>query len=707
MKYDPSKKSEILATQLMAVEIISELLASTNPNHLGTKLTEQLRELTGARTVMLITHPQKSGNHKLVTISPQRRASLISNEDLLQFCPLHTKGNLPFQPDELPADHPIKKIVVDAGIQSFLRFPLYATGDLVGFLLLLDLPDIHRIKEIEETVSLFSLTIALALRNALSHQQIETQAENLEILTRELEQRVTERTRELEEACQFNEQVIQCAKDGIVVYDLDLQYKVWNQAMEKLTGVKASEVIGQNPFHKFPFLIETGLQEKLQKALQGDSLSIIEFPFKNPKTGQSGWVSDTNAPLRNSNGEIIGVIGVVRDITAQKHAEETHRKLQYQLMQSQKMESVGRLAGGVAHDFNNMLSVILGYGDLLLAKIGTDDPLYNDIQQIMKAGNKSVELIRQLLTFARKQTISPKIMNLNTTVQGTLKMLQRLIGEDIELVWKPAKNICLVKMDPAQIDQILANLCVNARDAISDIGKITIETSNVNFQNTDFIADELRPGRYVMLAVSDNGAGMDLETQAKIFEPFFTTKKRGEGTGLGLSTVYGIVKQNGGMIYVYSELGIGTQFKIYLPCHLEAGTEGEQEIHFREIKNGTETILLVEDEKSLLEMTKRFLQRLGYTVLAANTPLAALKLAEEHSREIHLLLTDVIMPEMNGRDLKTKISSLLPNVKCLFMSGYTADVIACHGVLEDSIYFLQKPFTIHSLSVKLREVLEA
>ncbi len=401
------------------------------------------------------------------------------------------------------------------------------------------------------------------------------------------------------------------------------------------------------------------------------------------------------------------ILAVVRDITDRKQAEEEQEKLQDQLNQAQKMESVGRLAGGVAHDFNNMLGVILGNTELALTEVDMYHPLHEYLKEIKKAAQRSADVTRQLLAFARKQTISPKVLDLNETVVGMLKMLQRLIGEDIDLIWLPGNKLWLVRMDPSQIDQILANLCVNARDAIVNTGKLTIETGNVTFDEA-YCADHpgFFSGDFVLLMVNDDGCGMDKETLNNLFEPFYTTKDKEKGTGLGLATVYGIVKQNNGFINVYSVPEQGTTFKIYLPRYENAGEQVLQEKPLSAHAQGSETIILVEDEPAILSMTTIMLERLGYTVLTAATPGEAIRAAREHAGTIHLLMTDVVMPEMNGRELFGNLLSIYPNLKCLFMSGYTANVIAHRGVLEESVYFIQKPFSMWNLSVKVREVLD-
>ncbi|EKD39809.1 MAG: PAS/PAC sensor hybrid histidine kinase [uncultured bacterium] len=370
------------------------------------------------------------------------------------------------------------------------------------------------------------------------------------------------------------------------------------------------------------------------------------------------------------------------------------------------MEAVGVLAGGVAHDYNNMLGVILGYTELALKKVDPAQPLHADLEEIYMAAKRSTDITRQLLAFARKQTIIPVVLDLNRNVESMLKMIRRLIGEDIDLAWRPGAGLCSVKMDPVQVDQILANLCVNARDAIADIGKVTIETGSTVFDE-NYCADHLgfAAGKYVRLTVSDDGCGMNKETLDQIFEPFSTSKGLDRGTGLGLSTVYGIVKQNDGFIKVYSEPGKGTTFRIYLPCCADQAVDTPQERTEEIPLGGGETVLVVEDETALLKMSKRMLEKLGYRVLAAATPGEAVELAANNADTIQLLITDVVMPGMNGRDLAERLQALYPNMKILFMSGYTADVIVHRGVLDEGVNFIQKPYSMEDMAVKVREVL--
>ncbi|MGB0012711.1 MAG: ATP-binding protein [Candidatus Sulfotelmatobacter sp.] len=385
------------------------------------------------------------------------------------------------------------------------------------------------------------------------------------------------------------------------------------------------------------------------------------------------------------------------------------RALEQQLQQSQKMEAIGRLAGGIAHDFNNLLMVISGYSEFLLDRLGPDPALRGPAQEIAGASQRASSLTRQLLAFSRKQMLAPKILDLNGVVTENLKMLTRVIGEDIDLVMVPAPSLGAVRADAGQIDQVIMNLAVNARDAMPSGGKLTIETSNVSLDEeyARFHAP-LRPGDYVMLAISDTGLGMDSETQSHIFEPFFTTKGP-KGTGLGLSTVYGIVKQSGGYIWVNSEPGKGTSFKIYLPRIAEraepAQVVASNESAFTE--PGTETILLAEDEANLRYLARQFLEKQGYKVIEAADGAVAMQIAVAHEGVIHLLLTDVIMPGMNGRELAQRISEIRPQTKVLYMSGYTENVIGHNGTLDAGVRLLQKPFTLRDLKSKVREVLDS
>ena len=371
------------------------------------------------------------------------------------------------------------------------------------------------------------------------------------------------------------------------------------------------------------------------------------------------------------------------------------------------MEAIGRLAGGVAHDFNNLLTIINGYSEIILEGLSSDDPWQAELKEIKAAGVRAASLTRQLLTFSRKQVIEPTVLDLNIIVTNLEKMLRRLIGEDVELVTVLDENLGKVNADPGQVEQIIMNLAINARDAIVDVGQLTIETSNVYLDGT-YAGTHLEaiPGQYVMLAVSDNGVGMTEEIKNKIFEPFFTTKEMGKGTGLGLATVFGIVKQSGGNIYVYSEPGQGTTFKIYLPQVEEDVSRIEARPDLSIPVARSETVLLVEDDDKVRAFASESLRGCGYKVLEASDGGEALLICEQYSGPIHILLTDVVMPRMSGRELAEKLEGLRPETKVLYMSGYTDDTIARHGVLDEGVNFVSKPFSQDTLAAKVRQVLD-
>jgi PAS domain S-box-containing protein len=489
--------------------------------------------------------------------------------------------------------------------------------------------------------------------------------------------------------------LLQTAMDGFWMADMQGRLLEVNETYCRMSGYSTEELLTMRVSDLEAAETDDDIAMRIQKTMaQGED----RFETRHRRKDRSLFNVEVSVQYRPADGGHL--IAFLRDITERKEIEA-------RLQQAQKMEAIGRLAGGVAHDFNNMLGIIMGYADMALDTLHASDPLHENLQEIMAAGRRSTDVVRQLLAFARKQTIAPRVLDLNETVADMLKMLRRLIGEDIDLLWKPAGEPCPVKMDPSQIDQLLANLAVNARGAIRDVGKVTIETRNIVFDadycqtHTDF-----KPGHYVMLAVSDDGSGMDKEVLANIFEPFFTTKELGRGTGLGLATVYGIVKQNEGFLNVYSEPERGSTFRIYIPRYEPADILTVETAASATTPTGEETVLLVEDEEGILALTKAMLEKLGYTVLAANTPGEAICLAADHSGKIHLLMTDVVMPQMNGRDLARQLLTLYPKLKSLFMSGYTANIIAHHGVLDEGVHFIQKPFSKKDLSIKVREALD-
>ena len=464
--------------------------------------------------------------------------------------------------------------------------------------------------------------------------------------------------------------------------------------------MEREKYIGLNLLQNLPDGI---VRQNLIEAQADEAMHYYEGPYTSILSGKDLYINITTEKVAP---ELI--IAIIVDSTEQRESALAQEKLQAQLYQSQKMESVALLAGGVAHDFNNMLGVILGHTEMAQEQVDPNLPLFKDLEKIHNAAERSTNLTRQLLTFARKQSVSPKVLDLNNTVEGMLTMLRRLIGENINLLWMPAPGLWPVKVDPAQIDQILANLSVNARDAITDVGKIIVETGNRTFDDAYCAVHAgFVPGDYVLLSLTDNGCGMDQETLPHIFEPFFTTKGIGEGTGLGLASVYGAVKQNKGFINVSSEPGQGTTFSIYLPRYVGDSGRTQALGATEPAVHGNETILLVEDELALLNMIATMLHKLGYTVLPANTPSEANHLVEMHDRKIDLLLTDVIMPEMNGRDLAEQLLINHPGMKCLFMSGYTANIIAQQGVLNQGVSFIQKTFSQRELAAKVRQALDS
>ncbi|MGD9365931.1 MAG: PAS domain S-box protein [Desulfobacteraceae bacterium] len=509
---------------------------------------------------------------------------------------------------------------------------------------------------------------------------------------------ITERKRAEEERERLLSAIEQ-AGEMVVITDPEGVIRYVNPAFERTTGYQSKDAVGQTPR-----ILKSGKQELSFYRNLWETITsgrTWEGRIVNMRKDGTLYTEDaTISPVCDDAGRILNYVAVKRDVTE-------HLRLEAQFRQAQKMESVGRLAGGVAHDYNNMLTVIMGHAELALANVDRDQPLYAKLMVIYEAAKRSSEITRQLLAFARKQTISPKVLDLNETVESMLKMLRRLIGEDIDLLWKPGRTCRSIKMDPSQIDQILANLCINARDAIAGMGKITIETGKVTFDEA-YCADHTGfvPGEFVLLAVSDDGCGMDKETLDNIFEPFFTTKAAGHGTGLGLATVYGIVKQNEGFINVYSEPEKGTTFRIYLAPHPDQA-EGMQKPATTDVPAGNgETVIVVEDDAVIRELATLMLESLGYTVLGAGMPGDALHLAKAHTGYISLLLTDVVMPEMSGGELAKQLKQLCPTIKTLFMSGYTANVIAHRSVLDDGVNFIQKPFSIRDLAVKVRETLD-
>jgi PAS domain S-box-containing protein len=547
------------------------------------------------------------------------------------------------------------------------------------------------------------------LNEDLERRVVERTAQ-LASANQDLEKEVAERRMtesELDKQRSFLRQVIDLNPNFIFAKDRDGRFTLVNQAIADAYGTSVEDLLGKRDgdFNPNKEEVEWFRQNDLEVMNTLQEKFIPEEVITDAR-GHVRWLQTIKRPIVSMDGTVSQMLGIATDITARKQTEEALHRSEEQLRQAQKMEAVGKLAGGVAHDFNNLLTVINGHTALSLRRLNPEDPLYHKLETINEAGERAASLTRQLLAFSRKQIMQPKVLDLNHVIFETNKMLQRLIGEDIDLLIGLTPDLGKVKADPGQIEQVLMNLSVNARDAMPKGGKVTIETHNV-YIDEEYSRRHLsvRPGRYVMLAVSDTGCGMDATTKERIFEPFFTTKETGKGTGLGLSTVYGIVKQSGGNVWVYSEVGRGTTFKVYLPCVDSPAEECRLISDAFQATPGTETVLLVEDEEMVRNMTREILQESGYHVLEAKHGHEALLVAERHHGPIHLMLSDVVMPQMSGRELAEQLSPTRAEMKVLYMSGYTDDAIVHHGVLDEGMAFIEKPFTPNALTHKLREVL--
>jgi two-component system, cell cycle sensor histidine kinase and response regulator CckA len=523
--------------------------------------------------------------------------------------------------------------------------------------------------------------------------------------------------RQIREQREWLQVTLSSIGDAVIATDLNRRINFMNPAAEALTGWSSAQAANQPLDEVFRTIAEDA--DKPYEDGAEDSAAPATESKANPlmtttnvtlvaRDGTEKWVNYNKSPIQNQAGQTTGEVLVLRDITERRQAEETLQRTEAQLLQAQKMEAVGRLAGGVAHDFNNLLTAIIGYSQLLQSQLEPNSSMRHDIDEICKAGQRAAALTTQLLAFSRKQVLQPKILDLNNIVANTSKMLSRLIGEDIRFRTTLDPGLKQVKADPGQMEQVLMNLAVNARDAMPDGGSLSIETANVYLD--DRYAEQhvdVQPGHHIMLAVSDNGCGMDSKTMAKIFEPFFTTKEQGKGTGLGLATVYGIVKQSGGHLWVYSEPDKGTTFKVYLPQAENESAPLEAALPSDVLPVGTETVLLAEDDLQVRVFASRVLQGLGYRVLEAADGNEALLVAGQTARAIDILLTDVVMPQVGGKNLSEKLKWERPEIKVLFLSGYTADSIVHHGVLDEGMAFLHKPFNSGDLARKVREVLDS
>jgi len=500
--------------------------------------------------------------------------------------------------------------------------------------------------------------------------------------------------------------LIENASDLISIIDADGKMSYQSPSVKRLLGYEHEEIIGSFCSDFVHPDDSEKAKNAIEKITQNPRQTVeIEVRFLH----KDGFWRNFACTLTNlvDNPAIRGIVSNAFDVTERERAAQALRESEEQLRQAQKLESVGRLAGGIAHDFNNMLTAINGYSDLMLAKLSMDDPLRRNVEEIKKASMRSAELTRQLLAFSRRQIMQPIVVDINKIISEMTVMMRRLIGEDIQLVTSLSPDIGLIEADPGQLNQVVLNLVVNARDAMLHGGTIMIETERV-FLDGHYASQHIsvKPGNYVMLAVSDTGCGMDEETKNQIFEPFFTTKETEKGTGLGLSTVYGIIKQSGGNIWVYSEVGKGTTFKIYLPVIAETARASENPSAESDVGTGSETILLVEDEQVVRNLSREVLELCGYKVIEAENGVEALSICEKYEGKIDLLMTDVVMPKMGGRELAQILTNTYPRMKVLFTSGYTDDAIVRHGILDNGANFIQKPFTFETLARKVREVFD-
>jgi two-component system, cell cycle sensor histidine kinase and response regulator CckA len=504
---------------------------------------------------------------------------------------------------------------------------------------------------------------------------------------------------EIRESKEYYNQIINCIGDPLFAKNREHQFALVNDALCTFIGKPREELLGQTYLESLPKELVQSLWEREEEVFETGKECLTEDTL-NDWQGNSHTLMSRKSLLIDKNGNK-QIVNVLRDITE-------YKLLEAQFLQAHKMEAVGLLAGGVAHDFNNLLNVILGYTEIMMEELAPDSPIRKDLEQVKNAGLRAASLTTQLLAFSRKQILQPEILDLNTVITNTSSMLRRLIGEDIKLISNIQPDLGMVNADPGKMQQVIMNLAINARDAMSHGGTLILETANVDFGENYMLEHPVaKPGPYVMLAVSDNGIGMDAVTRQRIFEPFFTTKEKSKGTGLGLSTVYGIVKQSSGFIWVYSEPGKGTTFKIYFPRVRGQVVEKPVEKRTGSGFRGSETVLVVEDEKAVRAIACRILRERGYTVLDAPNGAIGLDIAKDYAGNINLALTDVVMPGMSGADFVSRLKQDRPDIKALYISGYTDSAIIHNGTLDPNIAFLQKPFSIEGLARKIREVLES
>ncbi len=696
------RKSEDTARQLAQESAImaeiGRIIGSTlNIEEVYERFAEEVRKLISFDRITIRAINPKDNTATIAFVSgvdvKTRRSGDISHlaGSVAKEC-MRTQTSFLFEPeseDEVVNRFPNLLPLFRAGLRSMIFIPLISKDQVIGVLSL----QATKPKAYQERDRRLAERVGYQIAGAIANAQLFMQLKRIEEALRQSEEKFQKL---------FDE-----APVGYMELDVTGSITQVNRTELTMLGYTPDEMLGQ-PLWKF-IAEEEAAREKIKAKLSGATQDgkPLERTYKR-KDGTTLPVIVEDALIRDADGKITGIHATIRDISEHKRVEKEMADLQEQLRQSQKIEAIGRLAGGVAHDFSNLLTVIKGYTQLSLIDVKEKTPLWENIQEIQKATQRATDLTRQLLAFSRRQILDPKVLDLNSLIRDTEKMLHRIIGEDIELITLLSADLGRVKTDPNQIEQVIFNLAVNARDAMPSGGKLTIETANVE-SDEDYTHAHVGviPGHYVRLSVSDTGVGMSQEVQEKAFDPFFTTKDKGKGTGLGLSTVYGIVIQSGGKIWVYSEPGHGTTFKIYFPAiegELDA-LNGKREPDSSPV--GSETVLLVEDEPSVRDLAKRLLKQQGYRVLEAANGEEALRLVQENGGEkIHLLLTDVVLPRMGGKEVAGQLKVFLPDLRVLYTSGYTDHAIVHHAVPDPGMHFLQKPFSLETLSQKVREVLD-
>jgi len=694
------EEAKRLAKENAIVGEIGRIIGSTlNIEEVYDRFTEEVRQLISFdRIAINLIHPEDQTTTVSyaagMEIEDRRAGDTFPLVGTMTDEVMQTRSSLLIQTEDsedLVRRFPRLWPSIQAKFKSLLSVPLFSKDEVIG---VLHIRSTNSNTYAERDLRLAE-RIATQIAGAIANTQLFAQLKRTEEALRESEDKFRD--------------LYDHAPVGYHEYDAEGRITNVNRTDLEMLGYTREEMVGQ-PMWKFNVEEEVAHQQILEK------LAGLRPPGQNlertyrRKDGTTFPVLIEDRLIRDEERRIICIRCTIQDITERKRTEQEMAGLQEQLRQSQKLEAIGRLAGGIAHDFNNLLTVIKGYTQLSSLELEEkeSDHLKGNLEEIKKATERATDLIRHLLAFSRRQIMEMKVLDLNALLKNLDKMLRRIIGEDIELVNLLAEDLGRIKIDPGQIEQVIMNLAVNARDAMPEGGKLTIETANVELDeeySRTHIA--VTPGRYVMLSMTDTGVGMTPEVRERVFEPFFTTKEKGNGTGLGLSTAYGIVKQSGGNIWVYSEPGKGTTFKIYLPRVDEPLEEEEKKIVVKEgIPRGDETVLVVEDDEEVRKLAVQMLEKVGYKVLEASQGLDAFLISAEHGGPIHLLLTDLVMPKLDGRELAERIVSIRPEIKVLYMSGYTDNAIVHHGVLEKGTNFIQKPFTVEGLGMKVREVLD-